>query len=147
MSGESRSSNTDVNGPIWPDFKLVWNFMLILVIFVWQYDQTWRSPRKHFLHYKSMRFGHYDNQFGTDLPLKLMLFFPYSIYILPMIVDLAWLGGLSDIPFWKCERRWAADGRRIYYQLTLWAFNTGELKWFKGCEIMCNNFSIVQVSA
>ena len=53
----SRASKFEVNIPIWPEFKLVRDFMAVLVTCKFE-DIRSRvaalSSRQHFLHYKSM---------------------------------------------------------------------------------------------
>ena len=56
--------------------------------------------------------------------------------------DQDWPTGFRDIQVWKCGRRTTKtdDGPLVYYKLTLWAFDSGELKldqeWNNGRQII-----------
>ena len=56
---------------------------------------------------------------------------PYAAFPPPRMLhielDQDWPTGFRDIQVWKCGRR-MEDGPLVYYKLTLWAFDSGELK-------------------
>ena len=120
--------------PIWFKIELVWDFMVVIV--TWRRsDPKWsRYPPDNIFPITSLweilvavetrvliQFSH--KTVYSLFPTKIMLYIKFHQ---------DWPTGLRDIQVWKCGR-WTTmtndDGRSLlYYNLTLSAFDSGELK-------------------
>ena len=92
---------------------------------------TEKSWKHRFPHYKSMRaFCCHGNQsFDSICPKTLCSLSPTPV-MLHIKFEQDWATGFRDIQVWKCGRRQTVDRPLVYYKLTLWAFDSGELKFY-----------------
>ena len=88
---------------------------------------TEKSWRHYFPHYKSMG-AFWCHQSFDPICLKTLCSFSPPPVMLHIKSDQDWPTGFRDIQVWKCGGRRMGDGPLVYYKLTLWAFNSGELK-------------------
>ena len=88
-------------------------------------EKRWR---RHLSYYESKRaFCCHGNQsFDPICPKTLCRLSPTPV-MLHIKLDQDWPTSFRDIQVWKCGRRRTNDGPLVYYKLTLWAFDSGEL--------------------
>ena len=130
----SRAANSIVSGLIWPKFKLVWDFMHVLVTCKYKKDWIKNNWEK-----VETSFSPIVSQWGLSVAMETTVVIqstpkPYAAFLptpvmLHIKFDQEWPTGFRDIQVWKCGRRRTmyGDGPLVYYKLTLWAFMSGEL--------------------
>ena len=126
----SRAANSIVSCPSWPKFKLVRDFMHVLVICKYKKDRIKSNREKVETPFSPVGAfccqGH--QSFNPICPKTLGSLSPTTV-MLHIKFDQDWSTGSRDIQVWMCGRRWRTDDRPlVYYKLTLWAFGSVELK-------------------
>ena len=96
-----------VSGQIWPKFKLVWDFMHVLVTCKYKRigsKATEKRWRHHFPHYKSMgAFCCHGHQSFYPICLKTLCSLSPPPVMLHIKFDQDWPAGLRDIQVQKCK--------------------------------------------
>ena len=142
MFRHSRAANSVVNGPIWPKFKFIRDFMHVLVTRKYKKDWIKNNREKVETSFSPLQVNGdfllpWKPEFWSKLPQNLMQPFPHpSDAIHKIWLRLAnWLQRylslevLMTMDGWRRRRRRRTDdGPLVYYKLTLWAFGSGELK-------------------
>ena len=103
----SRAANSVVSSPIWPKFKLVREFMHVLVTSKYKKDRikaTEKRWRHHFPHYKSMgAFCCHGHQSFDPICLKTLCSLSPPPVMLHVRFDQDWPTGFRDIQVRKCK--------------------------------------------
>ena len=114
---KSRAANSIVSSPIWLKFKLIRDFMHVLITCKYKKGSEQKQPRKG----GDIVFP-IISQWGLSVAMETKVLIqsapkPYAAFsptpvMLHIKIDQDWPTGFRDIQVWKCGRRTTTDGQR-----------------------------------